>query len=70
MKHAPYKDGILLATDMSQDVIFIELVVASVNVNPIIDRLVVCGGSDFPGGDFLINCDGRFKADWLPVGGS
>lgn len=55
---------------MSADVIFIELVKISVRVNPIIDRLVVCEGSDFPAGDFLINCDGRFKADWLPVGGS
>lgn len=45
-------------------------VAVCVKVSPTDDRLVACGGTGLPGGIFLIKCDGRFKADWLPVGGS
>lgn len=53
----------LLAIWMSEEIISIELVVVSVNVNPIVDRLVVCRGNNFPGGNLLINCNGRLKTD-------
>ena len=45
-------------------------VAVCVKVSPTDDRLVACGGTGLPGGIFLIKRDGRFKADWLPVGGS
>lgn len=44
-------------------------VAVCVKVNPADDRFVACGDTGLPGGIFLIKCDGRFKAEWLPVGG-
>jgi len=45
-------------------------VAISVKSSPADDKLVACGGTGLPEGILSIKRDGRFKADWLPVGGS